>query len=193
MPVAKDQAVFNTATGLMKVSIKDINLLKEFESDKFDNPIDVQVTFDNKEKTWDVVCKRQLIVRNLAKQFKVVEDKDGNLYTRWNGYRIDLVPLTLLYKKAGNEVDTNGFDINNLIGFEFDARVMEGKRADGTEYIFIDWLSTLEGNGIETPGVDNPDVYDPDSLRTVIEKFEDLNPKKGVEVKDTISDEDLPF
>jgi hypothetical protein len=191
MAFPKESAVFNMESGLMKVAVKDVNQIAKPELDKWENPIDVEIVYDNKEKGWSTANLRQLSVKSLAKKCKVVESKDGNLYTQWNGYRIDLVPLIMLYKKAGNEFDMRSFDINSLIGFEFDARVVEGKTKDDKEYIFIDWLGTLEGNGIETPSVNDPEVYDPEDLRGGSKpSLEDLNPR---EVKDVISDENLPF
>jgi hypothetical protein len=178
----------------VKIKIVDINQVEKPEMDNWDNPIDKEITFQTGKEKFTVVCKPQIRVKEWNKQFKVVEYGDTNIQlTNWNGFRTDFVPIIKLFEKAGNEVAKKEFNLNGLVGFEFDGQFKSGvsKKTD-KPYAFIDWTVTLLANDIEVPEPTDKGVYIPDDI-TVNDAFKELEEKEVETKEDKISDEDLPF
>lgn len=191
MPLQDKDAIMSTGIELVKVTIKDLNTVKNPEKQEYkygdktiETVFDLEITYEDADKdTFKTENKKQLRVKNWTKQFKL-EEYEEQLQVKYNGYRSDLVVIARLYEAAGNEIPKKDFNLNDLIGFEFGARVVKGEGKKGA-YHFIDWTQTLIGNDIELPDADNPDVYDGDNIRATKEKFAD----DGEEEKG----EDLPF
>lgn len=201
MALPKNRSTVSFGMDSTKVKIKEINLISDPEivtqqwGDKeIETVYDIEIVYSNKGGEWKTANKQQLTVKNLSKKCKLVE-MNGFTLVQWNGYKMDLVPILMLYRKAGNEVPTRDFDINGLEGFEFQAIIREGiSKKTQKPYKFIDWTETLSENGIELPEA-NADMYDPQELLVTDEAFDKLDDKKTETAKtvEDISDDDLPF
>lgn len=190
MPLETKDAIMSTGIELVKVTIKDLNTVKNPEKQEYkygdktiETVFDLEITYEDADgDTFKTENKKQLRVKSWAKQFKL-EEYEEQLQVKYNGYRSDLVVIARLYEAAGNEIPKKDFNLNDFIGFEFGARVVKGEGKKGP-YHFIDWTQTLIGNDIELPDADNPDVYDGDNIRATKEKFADDGEETG---------KDLPF
>jgi hypothetical protein len=104
-------------------------------------PYRLRIINRNKDIVCDNSSQARLRVQNWNSLFY---EKDGFVKFSMDS---ELLAVYTIYTKENNITETVGsFDINDMIGFKFEAVVVEWK--DGG---FIDWIGTFQANGIRVP------------------------------------------
>lgn len=172
------KAEVNTVGGggqVEKVVFADINPCTESD-DYGDFTIEYPYEVTLKDSKGKEILKEKsqgtLRAKNWAKKFYIKESATGNEYIAYSRYTSLLAIVTIKTKMVG-ELPAK-LNLNDLVGFEFDAVVVE---LDSGER-FIDWVGTFEANGVEVPTVEDLRVGTTTKKVDIKEARESFN-KKG--------------
>lgn len=121
--------------------------VKEFNGNKFPLPIHVTISVDDKEQDIKEVLEFEsntiLSPKSWNKKF-YVGNKDG--FVRTTADHAILWLFKIAVAKDPELMSGSQFDLNDLEEMPFDAMIVKED-----DYCFIDWIGTLEANGVSTP------------------------------------------
>ena len=183
MPVPKKDEVRSTtgpAIEVEMVTIKDVSLSNEVKTFKKKDGTEGEIKLPLHIKLVDSMGK--LVLDEPSKEVYVPNDWNSYFYTkdRWPRYTRDaafVAIMAILQKREGKRVPED-FKVNSIITQEFEAAVVRK-----TDTPFIDWVKTLQANGVKVP---------------TVEELGGRYTKEEQEKLDSVSDdtdplEDLPF
>lgn len=161
MPVPENKAVIEKPKPIVtRLKVMDVKVWNESE-DKgtfiVEYPFKIEISKAKKDKKMgEVVVESRRTTKTLTakswnKKFYV---KNDNVAFTWDHSLLALV--TIMLKKGDLEAkQLEKFNVNDLIDYEFDGVVREGiSQSTGNNYMFIDWVTTFEVNGVRVPNVD---------------------------------------
>lgn len=151
MAVPKEHATIDKGKGggeVRKIKIEDINYSDKKEERggyTFEYPYQFELTCD-KQIVDTRPSQAATSAKNWNKKF-YVREKDGNKNVAFTMDQTLLAVLAVLAKSQDYKVEYP-FDVNDLIGKEFDAVVVLTD-----EWKFVDWVATFEHHGISVPSL----------------------------------------
>lgn len=150
-PKKAEVNTLGTSGEVEKLTFKDINPCTEvddFGDFQIEYPYEITIV-DSKDK---VILKEKtqgiLKAKEWNKKFYVKESANGNEYVAFSRYLPLLAMVTIKRQQAG-ELPAK-LNLNDLVGFEFDAVVVRLENNDP----FIDWVGTFEANNVPTPTIE---------------------------------------
>lgn len=152
-----EEATVSTIGGsgeTIKLKFADINPYEgdDKEEDRGDFTIEYPYQITIEDEKGNVILKEKsqstLRAKDWNKKFYIKEGSTGLeyvAYTRW----CSLLAIVMIKKQKVGELPKE-INLNDLVGFEFDAQIIKIEGRDP----FIDWVGTFMVNGVPTPSVD---------------------------------------
>ena len=151
-----------------KVKVSDINACTEtedFGSFQIEYPYEITLVDSEGEVILKEKTQGTLRAKDWNKKFYVKKSANGNEYVAYSRYMSLLAIVTIMGKVKGDLPEK--LNLNKLIDFEFTAIIIDQESGDS----FIDWVGTLEANGVEVPTLEDlggsaPEVVAPKEVKS---------------------------
>lgn len=184
MPVDKSKSSLKSGFDVTKCVVRDVYLtpskdaVEDRSGYKFEYPFTLKIEDVNGNVVSEEKSSPVMNAKNWNKKFYLTKpDMEGRQYINFTRYHAILALNMLMLKEGRDQVE----DVNDFIGYEFDAVLM------GKDNPFINWTLTFESYGIDVPSIESLGGVNTDS--TVQGSVPVEKPKKS----NVIDPNDLPF